>query len=212
MCKKCAAFGFDPAAVKDAVWEGTLAMAGNNGSLTNEDRFWQMFAARMGNDVLALKPELEKFYEEEFHAARAGTGKNPLAAQAVARLREKGYTVYLASNPMFPRCAYRSRLSWIDMAPEDFADLTSYENYHYCKPNPAYFEEIMARTGCRAQDCLMVGNDAEEDAAALQAGLDFYLVTDDLINRKNAELAQFKNGSFAEFLAWVEALPQAAPA
>ena len=35
---------YDPKAVIAAVWQGTRAMTANDGTMTNEDRFWSVFA------------------------------------------------------------------------------------------------------------------------------------------------------------------------
>lgn len=72
-------------------------------------------------------------------------------------------------NPIFPAVATESRIRWAGLAPETFAWYTTYENIGYCKPNPDYYREILRYLDCRAEDCLMVGNDVEEDMMAAQA-------------------------------------------
>lgn len=74
-----------------------------------------------------------------------------------------------------------------------------------CKPNPDYYREILRYLGCRAEDCLMVGNDVEEDMMAAQAaGLSVFLLTDCLLNRKEKDISSYPQGDFDALLAFVE--------
>ena len=96
-------------------------------------RLCQVFGDILGEKARLLRPEFDDFYAQEFHGARASTGENPLAKKAVQGLREKGYDVILATNPVFPEVAVKTRLSWLGLAPEDFSLVTAYENSSYCK-------------------------------------------------------------------------------
>ncbi len=205
LAKKAAPFGFEAKSLTAAVWKGTKAMVQNDGTMKNCDRFWTVFAEEMGEKVLDLRPVFDGFYANEFNRVRAAVGENPLAKTAVAELKAKGFDVILATNPVFPAVGVRTRLSWIGLAPEDFSEVTSYEEYSFCKPNPAYFREILEKTGKRPEECLMVGNDAAEDLAAMEAGMDVYLCIDCLINRGNRDLSGIKQGSFQEFAAYAGA-------
>ncbi len=202
LAKKAAPFGYEPKPLTDAVWKGTGAMVKNDGSMPNCDRFWKVFGEILGPEAAALRPEFDDFYAHEFDQAKTAVGQNPLAQKAVRGLRGKGYDVILATNPLFPLAGVETRLSWLGLAAGDFSLVTTYENSTYCKPNPAYYREILAKTGKRPEECLMVGNDAREDLAALQAGIEVYLVTDCLIDPDKADLGGVETGSFAEFMGW----------
>lgn len=200
LAKKAAPFGFQPKPLTDAVWKGTGAMVKNDGRAPNCERFWQVFGQILGEEAVALRPEFDDFYAREFHEARAAVGENPLAEKVVRGLREKGYDVILATNPIFPEVGVRTRLSWLNLAPEDFSLVTTYENSTFCKPNPDYFREILKKTGKQPGECLMVGNDCREDTAALQTGMAVYLVTDCLVGAEGADLRGVETGSFREFV------------
>lgn len=204
LAKKAAPYGYDPETLAAAVWKGTKAMVKNDGAMKNCDRFWQTFAEVLGEEVLKLRPVFDGFYANEFHGVKVATGDNPLARRAVDGLKARGYDVILATNPLFPAVGIKTRLSWIGLVPEDFLEVTSYEDYSYCKPNPAYFGEILEKTGKRPEECLMVGNDTAEDLSALELGLDVYLVTDCLINNDGRDISGIKQGSFAGFLNFAE--------
>ena len=203
LAKKAAPYGYEPQALIAAVWKGTKAMIQNDGSTKNDQRFWDAFAEELGRQVLDLRPVFDRFYAEEFHGAKAATGENPLAQPAVAGLKAKGYQVILATNPLFPAVGVATRLSWVGLAPEDFLAVTSYEGSSYCKPNPDYYRELLAQTGKRPEQCLMVGNDVAEDfLAAKQAGLEGYLITGCLENSSGVDISNIPQGSFRDFMAY----------
>ncbi len=207
LAKKAAPFGYAAGPLTDAVWKGTAAMVKNDGKASNCERFWQVFTECMGPGSEKLRGEFDDFYAREFDKVRESVGENPLAKTAVQGLREKGYDVILATNPIFPAVGVQTRLKWVGLALEDFSLVTSYENCRTCKPNPAYYREILEKTGKKPQECLMVGNDAREDLAAREAGLSVYLITDCLIDPDKADLSGVDTGSFREFLRYAEVLP-----
>ncbi|MBQ7523870.1 MAG: HAD family hydrolase [Oscillospiraceae bacterium] len=203
LCKKMAPIGFAPDALTKAVWAGTAAMVKNNGSQTNEAAFWQTFSALCSvNDE--AKAAFERFYETDFNDLRTVCGFTEMARQTVRILTKRGVRVILASNPIFPRIAQENRMRWAGVEPSDFSYITSYENSHFCKPNPAYYTEIMEKNGLCAEDCRMVGNDAQEDLAAEKAGIRTFLLTDCLIDREKTALSDQAKGDFAALCAWLE--------
>ena len=213
LTQKMAAFDFEPPSVIQATWAGTKAMIQNNGPDTNETVFWKVFSQQLGEDVLKLKPVLEEFYVNEFHRAQVSTTANPYAPALVRALREKGYTLVLASNPLFPRCAFESRLSWAGLQSENFQWLTHYANSSASKPNPNYYRDILRQLSTPPENCLMGGNDVQEDGCARKLGIDFYLVSDCLINKEQEDLSAFTQGSFTQFAQWASTLPSvSAPA
>ncbi len=201
LAQKAAPYGYEPKALVAAVWAGTKAMIKNDGTQPNDQRFWQTFAGELGEDIQKLRPVFDKFYAEEFHGAKAATRENPLAKKVVEELKARGYTVALATNPLFPLAGQATRLSWLGLRPQDFALVTSYESCSYCKPNPAYFAQVLEQLGKRPEECLMVGNDVREDVLAAQAvGISTYLITDCMENAGGVTLGQIERGSFGEFL------------
>lgn len=205
--KKCTAYGYEPDCLVPAVWAGTKAMMKNDGTTTNEERFWSVFSGILGPEVLDLKGEFESFYANEFHNTRHSTAPNPDAAPLVRSLRHKGYTVVLASNPIFPMVGFQTRLSWVGLTPADFDHLTTYETYHASKPSLAYYREILQNIGADPSECLMVGNDLRDDCSIIQLGVACRLVTDCLLGDPADIPAGVPAATFAETYAWLEALP-----
>ncbi len=201
LAQKAAPFGYEAKSLVAAVWKGTKAMIQNDGSMKNDARFWRVFAGELGEQVLEMRPVFDSFYANEFHGARSAVEENPLAKIAVDSLKAKGYRVALATNPLFPAVGVATRLNWLGLRPQDFTLVTSYEGCSYCKPNPLYFQEVLRNLSARPEECLMVGNDALEDAvAAGQAGIEAYLITNCLEHEEYVEASGAQMGSFQEFL------------
>ncbi|MBQ2953611.1 MAG: HAD family hydrolase [Clostridia bacterium] len=179
LARELADFGIPQEALIGAIWGGTKAMMSNDGSRLNADVFWDTFTAATGVDRAAIEPRCDRFYTTGFHAARAATAPNALAAEAVRIAREKAEKVVLATNPLFPMEGQTTRLSWLGLSPADFDLVTCYSTDRFCKPNPTYFADVCRRIGVAPGQCLMIGNDEAEDmACARAAGMDAWLVTD----------------------------------
>lgn len=195
--------GYEPHSLIDGIWKGTAAMVGNGGKKSNEAVFWERFKEIFGERAERDRPLFEEFYRTKFNEARAVCGFAPEARETVAELKGRGRTLVLASNPIFPLTAQHNRMRWAGVDAEDFAYVTSYENSSYCKPNPEYYTEICEKTGLDPADCLMVGNDAREDLAARQCGMDVFLLTPCLINREGIDLARIPHGDYADLHAFL---------
>ena len=206
LAKKFAPHGYAPEEMIDAVWRGVAAMVKNDGTSINEEVFWATASARLGARVNADREKFDDFYRHDFDALKAACGFDPAAGAAVKALKARGYTLVLATNPVFPMTAQQKRLSWSGADEGDFALITSYENSHYCKPNPQYYAEILGKIGHAPDECLMVGNDAREDLAAEQAGIRTFLTTRCLINREKKDISQCPQGDFAALLEYVNTL------
>lgn len=180
--RKLAKYNLDPASFGKNMWAGVAAMVKNDGAATNEDRFWQVFSQLIGTDKDSINADCLDFYGNEFQQARQFTGENPLAAEAVHLAREKSQKVILATNPLFPMVGQQTRMSWVGLKPEDFDLVTAYEQERFCKPNPTYYTSICQRMGLDPRQCLLIGNDENEDMyAGTQAGLHCWLVTNWMI-------------------------------
>ena len=47
---------FEPKTLIEAIWEGTRAMIGNDGTIYNNERFWDTIIRILGDKVLELEP------------------------------------------------------------------------------------------------------------------------------------------------------------
>jgi len=193
-----------------AVLAGTKAMIANDGSMLNSKRFWDKFA-----DSLALSNERRKnieaacdmFYLNEFNKVRSVVEPNDVPRRIVKELKTKGYSIVLATNPLFPACAVMTRLDWIGLTPWDFKHVTHYANCKYCKPNPEYYLEIFASIGKKPEQCLMVGNSPVDDMCVSLLGAETFLVTDYLENRTGVDITAHRRGALTELESYLAALP-----
>ena len=159
-------------------------------------------------DSDGLAPLLDDFYETRFDELGQGIVPTPESARIVSLLKEKGYPLYLTTMPLFPRIAVEKRLGWAGVPVDAFERITSYENSTSVKPYAAYYRENIKAAGVGAESILMVGNNTKEDLAALDLGVDGFLVTDCLLDPIGFDVESVKHGSLAEFLSFVEDLPE----
>ena len=197
LARRAAPLGYAPDRLVDAIWRGTGAMMKNDGSVTNETRFWQVF-----NSCFPELPECDRaifdeFYAVDFPGLSYSCGHESRAAGLVRSLKERGLRVALATNPIFPRTATESRIRWAGLSPDDFEYISSFENSCHAKPNPDYFRDVLRELGLSPDECLMVGNDVDEDMVAQTLGMSVFLLTDCLINRKNTDVSVYPHGDFA---------------
>lgn len=195
-----------PEKLIQCVWAGTRAMAENDGSQTNREAFAQTFTKLSGVDFFQSEDTFLQYYQTDFQNCVDACPITDASRQIVDELKGKGYRVAVATNPIFPEIATRSRLQWLGLDPEEFELVTHYENCCYAKPNPAYYQDICQRLAVPPQDCLMVGNDVNEDMIARTLGMSVFLVTDNLVAPEGADLSLYPHGSLSDVLSWAQGL------
>ena len=206
LARRLAPFGYDPQKLIDSIWQGTAAMVKNNGDVTNEERFWQGFEDAYGKPARQDEELFAAFYREDFDKVRTSCGYTPAAREIVDTVKACGLRAALATNPIFPAMATERRIAWAGLSPSDFELITTYENSRHCKPNPDYYRDVMQALGVKPEECLMVGNDVGEDMIAETLGARVFLLTNDLINSKNADISVYPNGSYADLIDFIKNL------
>ena len=198
-----------PDKVHAMLWDGIRAMMYNQSGKTNREAFAEAFTAHTGIDYYANEKLFIDYYLTEYNDCAASCRAIPLAREIVRILREKGYVLTLATSPLYPTEATHTRIGWAGLDEKDFAFVTTFESFHSAKPSLSFDEEVCRKLGVLPQDCLMVGNDVQEDGAARETGMPVLLVTDCLINRSGESLEGFITGTLAELYQWAQALPEA---
>ena len=198
--------GYEPQLLIKALWAGTGAMVKNDGKAKNEDVFWQVFNSVIGKDAGQDMQLFNEFYAGQFQKSKDSCGFNPAAAEAIREIKAMGQRLILATNPLFPAVATHSRVRWAGVNREDFELITTYENSHFCKPNPDYYREILEKIGLDGPDCLMVGNDVGEDMVAQMLGMKTFLLTDCLINKTGEDIDHYPHGSFPALLHYIRSM------
>lgn len=134
---------------------------------------------------LPYKTELESvlvdFYKNKYPLLKSYTSPIAEAIDLVNYAFDSGMQVVIATNPLFPMRAQLERLEWANLPADKypFSFVTSYESFHFAKPNPAYFAEIMAHLGWPDEPVYMIGNSLTEDILpAIEMGIPGFLVSD----------------------------------
>lgn len=207
--------GYNADEVIAGIWAGQKAMIANDGMITNEECFWKAFEGSLtkGEGKLDIKykrkleKEITKFYKEDFGVARYITHPNDAIADCIEILKNKGYQLVVATNPLFPEVATLERLSWAGVNADDFSLVTTYENSCYCKPNLNYYKFLLKTLDKDPEDCLMVGNDVHEDMCARNLGIDVFLIEGYVINEFKEDTFDLKKGNWNLFKEYVSNLP-----
>lgn len=177
---------------------GTNLMMHNNGNKTNGEIFFNYL--KDNNKDLEKFGDIgklyEMFYEKYFDDFKDTSTKIDGVNELILKLKNKGYKLVIASNPVFPSFVHKYRIKWAGLDPDDFIYYTGAENSSFCKPHVGYYNEILNKLHTTADKCLMVGNDVIEDMEARNAGIDTFLVTYDIVNTKNKDINEFKHGNY----------------
>ncbi len=194
LCRKLAPMGYEPQHTVKSVWGGTKAMVMNDGSRLNSEAFWETFNA-MNPGLPDARPACDEFYTHEFEKAKASLKYIPDHRPMIERLKSAGLRVVLATNPIFPLDGVRTRMAWVNLAPEDFGLVTWYDNSTFCKPNPKYYQEILGKIGAAPEECIMVGNSVSEDMSAGTLGMDVFLANEFVENPDSRDYSGYRQGS-----------------
>lgn len=192
---------------------GTRAMLDNNTAVNSlEQSFDGVFYPAIGKPKIQLRPLIDQFYDDVFPALQPLTQQRPEAIRLVEQAISRGHTLVVATNPIFPRKAILHRLNWAGLPAEQvpFRLITAYETFHFAKPNPAYYTEILAQLGWPDQPAVMIGNSMEDDLLpAAQLGMPVYWLTaaDEPLPAGFHPLSA--SGSLLDVPAWIEKIDAA---
>ena len=157
-----------------------------------------------------MQTTIDEFYSEVFPNLRKYTNQRPDAIQLVNQIFEAGSRVAIATNPLFPRAAIVQRLEWAGLSPQDydFSTITSYETFHFTKPNPAYFAEILAQIGWPEGAIVMTGDNLDDDIiASRQLGLPAFWISTQEVSAAPGLHAPTASGSISDFSTWLDTVP-----
>ena len=97
-----------------------------------------------------------------------------------------GLKVALTTQPVFPLDGTLTRMGFVGLKQQDFDYITSYENSHYAKPNPMYFQEVLDKLNLKPEEVILFGNDKNEDGeCALKLGIKCCLVGDYILGNSS---------------------------
>ncbi len=182
-------------------------------SKTLEEVFDENFYPHLGIEKKNVSAEIEAFYEQDFNSLKHSAALRPDASEMVSYASSREHTLVVATNPLFPMNAMRTRLSWggYEQPENPFRYVTSYEYMHFAKPNLAYYAEILGVLGWPCQPVGMIGNSLRDDILPVASlGFPAYWldgqtsqVPDDVQHRVTV-------GSFKDILPWIDSLESSA--
>lgn len=190
------------------IWEATEAMITSTDPIkTNAEVFFEYFYNKSIHEKEILNPLFDDFYTSEFLNIKEITKESTYIKKSIALLKDKGYELVVATNPLFPKIAVYHRIQWAGLDKNDFILITSFEEMHFCKPNIYFYKEILQKINRKPEECMMVGNDVEEDMVASKLGLKTYLIEDHKIQRNEDTSGIDYVGKYQDFYKFVQNLP-----
>lgn len=146
------------------------------GEETNDQGFYRVFSQVTGLGPSESRGRLEDFYSRAYPSL--GNFARPVMGgpEFVRTAAERGFIMVLATNPIFPLRANLERLRWAGVSPGLFHFIPGLENMSSCKPGTRYFLDLASRVGVDPGECLMIGNDPEQDLPAADVGMGTFLV------------------------------------
>ncbi len=170
-----------PEVFKQAIRSGARATIRDlNPSRTNAAVMSEAIATGTQIPIAEMNALLTEFYAGQYADLSSAATQVEGAATLIDHLLAAGLMVGIATNPLFPQAAILGRLAWagINLDKSPLRLITTLDNMHFTKPNPHYYEEILARIGVEADDALMVGDSIENDMIpATKAGLSTFWIT-----------------------------------
>lgn len=155
--------------------------------------FAEHFYEPLGTTQEACEPTIHAFYKDQYPHLKPITEIKPSAAELINWCRSEGTTMAIATNPLFPSTATCQRAQWAGLDPQDFAFITSYDDFHFTKPNLTYYAEVLGRLGWPQGQIVMVGDDLALDLFPMESmGYDTFWVhqEDHMENRSGGHLSE----------------------
>ena len=140
-----------------ALMKGLMAMINNDGFVSNENLFWEVFDNELGMKLRDKKDIFDKYYLNNFKCVKFAAGESPESKKIIEFCSVLGLKTILSTNPIFPKQAVITRMNFVGLNTNDFD----------------YIKEL----GLKPEEVLVFGNNKEEDCyCSAQAGIKSYLV------------------------------------
>lgn len=190
----------DPKKFVQALMAGTEAMIKNlDSSKTNEKVFEETFLPLLSVKKEDIWPTLDDFYETVFPTFSYMSHPTPVAKKVVEEAVDQGYRLAIATNPVFPKAAIYHRLNWAGIDKIPFEIVTVYEENVFTKPHAQYYQDLSDRLNVKPEECMMVGNDVQEDMVASEIGMKTFLIEGNVIDRGQPQYQINDRGTIEQF-------------
>lgn len=173
---------------------------------TLEEAFDETFYTQIGIAKESLIKDLRAFYRTEYSTLKRFAVNNSPAISLVDSLFRQGHTVAIATNPLFPPIATCQRMDWAGLDPKKypFACISTFDFFHFTKPNPAYFAEMLAYLGWNMKPTVMIGDHYQNDVCGPELfGIPGFHISTESKKRENPHVLS-SSGGLAEVEPWIQ--------
>ena len=191
--------------------EGMVRKSQISGTLENE--FDSHFYPAIGASKTQMRETIDFIYQDIYPSLRTTTHPFPEAQGILNDLVSSGHQIVIATNPLFPATAVKQRLDWagLENLQLKFDIITSFENFHFAKPHPEYFAEILAQLAWPDQPVLMIGNSLENDIIPAESiGLPTFFISDHQPIESASRHPLSSNGKLIDIPVWLKKVTAAA--
>jgi FMN phosphatase YigB (HAD superfamily) len=188
-----------------AFWRAAERLQVHGTDQTNYQVFLETLGAQSRIDLHALDRIVREFLVHDFPHLSDRFVPIPGARETLELARRLGYRVVLATNPVWPLDAIRTRLLAGGLADFEFDFISHSEVMTCCKPDPRYYRELLARLPARSEECLMIGNDPRKDLPAKEAGIATFL-----IGAHPPDPRMDASGTLEDLRTWITRVPASA--
>jgi putative hydrolase of the HAD superfamily len=158
---------------------------------TNLQTFYDDLSKATGLTANTLRPIFEEFYTNDFPALQCMSKVNTEGPRVVECAVQQEYLTALIANPVLPMIAIRELIKWAEIPAEQFAVISSIEEFHYSSPHQGFFAEMAEKLNLHPSECLLVSSKPIENPEVRKLGLRIFLLADS---------ADDKDESFYDYL------------
>ncbi len=130
--------------------------------------FVENFYRPLGSTEAACLEAVDTFYQKDYPKLKKLTQPKQGAPELVGWCRSQGIPMGIATNPLFPRIATHLRIAWAGFDPDDFVFVSTYDDFHFTKPNLTYYAESLGRMGWPESPTVMIGDDLTYDLLPME--------------------------------------------
>lgn len=192
-------------------WKSVKKSKTHGTNKTNHEVLVESLAAWSKKSPEEIDRVIQKNLNDDFKKLKNHFTPVPGAKETLLLAHKLGYRVIIATNPSIPLCTVKLRLKWAGLEDFPFEYITHSEVMTRCKPDPAFYSELMDRLSLDSRNCLMVGNDIEKDLAAKEVGILTYIlktgVTQKQIRKHKGDVVLEGYGDYPRLQEWLQTSP-----
>ncbi|WP_419419426.1 HAD family hydrolase [Legionella sp. D16C41] len=150
----------------------------NTTSLTNFDVFINhLVDCSRSKNKATIERLVRQIFSKDFPRLKHFFYPIPQNKEILLWAKKNNYRLILATNPVFPISAIKTRLEAGGLDLNYFNGVTHAENMTRTKPRVEYYQELVSKFQLQPHECLMIGNDPIKDLPAACVGMNTFLLS-----------------------------------